>query len=217
MTLALLRQHAWRWVVDRLPEGAKVPILSGPLRGRSWYVSHHGYYDPGNPDKEGPGVRDYGYISGRYQQHIQRAFVAQCKPGSWVYDIGAHHGFYSLLALVRGANVVAVEGDPASHRSLDLNVLRCRERWPFDGQQARLHPHYATAHTDWTAYPSPDLVKIDVDGHECDVLSGVLRCYEPRVIIIEVRSDLYNTCKDLAAGYDWTQAGEDDYILTRGS
>jgi hypothetical protein len=209
-----LRQRMWRAIIDRFPEGTKLPILSGPLRGWGWHVSHHVYRAANDTDPYG-GVRDYGYISGRYEPLVQAAFIEQIRPGTWVYDIGAHHGFYSLLALRLGANVVTVEGDPQSLKMIELNVLRSQETWPFGQQEVRVHRQYATADTDWSPFPAPDLVKIDVDGPTAEVLTGVLRHYRPRVILAEVWPAAREACQQIAAGYSWSQVGVEMHMLTR--
>lgn len=128
--------------------------------------------------------------------------VEHVRPGTWVGDVGAHHGFFSLLALHLGASVVAFEGDPQSWPWLERNVLRIRERWPFRSQTARLVREYVTATTDWTRWPEPDLVKIDVDGGEREVLVGLLRTHRPRAIILSVHGrDLEAACRGLLTGY----------------
>jgi hypothetical protein len=69
-------------VMDAIPDGTAVPVLSGPLRGARWR-------------KQGPFT---GYITGRYEHEVQRAFARLIHPGDTVYDLGAHHGFYAVLA-----------------------------------------------------------------------------------------------------------------------
>ena len=61
-----------------------MPILQGPLRGKRWIV----------------GSSNHGCWLGSYEYNKQAAFAASIRPGNVVYDIGAHVGFYSLLASV---------------------------------------------------------------------------------------------------------------------
>ena len=50
-----------------------------------------------------------------------------CVPGACFYDVGAHIGFYSLLAarlVGQGGHVVAFEPDPANAAVLRENITR---------------------------------------------------------------------------------------------
>ena len=76
--------RALRWPLGLLPNDLRVPILQGPLRGYRWIV--------------GSGV--HGYWLGTYELQKQRAFWESIKPGMVVFDIGAHVGFYTMLASV---------------------------------------------------------------------------------------------------------------------
>lgn len=169
-----VRQHLWRALVDRLPAGRRYPVLGGPLRGRSWWLSHHGYYEPWNPAREGAGLRDYGYLSGRYERENVRAFCAIVRPGDVVYDVGAHHGYYAAIALRLGAPMVyAFEPDEGAWRSIRENApsaILCRGRF----QDL----------VSWPGYP-PDVVKIDVDGDDLAVLAALYAHYpRPRAVLV---------------------------------
>lgn len=63
---------------------AKVRIIQGPLRGKKWIV----------------GSSVHGCWLGSYELDKQRKFQQVVRSGDVVYDIGAHVGFYSLLASV---------------------------------------------------------------------------------------------------------------------
>lgn len=65
-----------------VPKNAIVRVLQGPLRGAKWIV--------------GSGVS--GYWLGTYEIPMQRAFTRVVKAGDVVFDIGAHVGFFTLLA-----------------------------------------------------------------------------------------------------------------------
>ena len=47
-----------------------------------------------------------------YEKEERELFCSLLKPGCTVLDVGAHIGFYTLLAAKRGARVFAVEADP---------------------------------------------------------------------------------------------------------
>lgn len=198
-------QHVWRRVIDRLPEGTVLSILSGPLRGYPWVLSHHGYYWKGVVD-EGTGVRDYGYISGRYERETQQTMVKWVKPGTWVWDLGAHHGFFTLLAWALGARgVVAFEGDEKSVECIQRNC-----------PTAKIHPMYVNAQTRWEIWPKPDFVKCDIDGGESEALLGLLRVYKPRIILLFTHGPLHEMfCRGLLEenGYTLTILQPDDATL----
>jgi FkbM family methyltransferase len=67
-----------------IPPEIKVPILQGRLRGKWWIA--------------GSGVASYWL--GSYEFYKQQLFERMVTPGSVVFDIGAHVGFYTLLSSV---------------------------------------------------------------------------------------------------------------------
>lgn len=110
------------------------------------------------------------------------------------WDIGAYHGHYSVVAALHGADIVAFE-PVASNReriqeNIDLNGVGervdLREQAlsststtvQFGGKDSS---EYMIGGGDLTVetirgdsiQPAPDVVKIDVEGHELDVLEGL--------------------------------------------
>jgi FkbM family methyltransferase len=79
-----------------------VPILQGRLRGKRWTV--------------GSGL--HGYWLGSYELRKQKAIVQRLCRGDVFYDIGAHVGFYSLLA----AQIVGQAGHVYSFEPLPRNI-----------------------------------------------------------------------------------------------
>jgi FkbM family methyltransferase len=65
-----------------IPKGLAVPVLQGELRGKKWIV----------------GSSNHGCWLGSYEFEKQMLFVDSVWPGEVVFDIGAHVGFYTLLA-----------------------------------------------------------------------------------------------------------------------
>lgn len=65
-----------------LPSKLVLPVMQGPMKGMRWIV----------------GSGDHGYWLGSYELDIQRLLSQTIKPGHVVLDIGAHVGFYTLLA-----------------------------------------------------------------------------------------------------------------------
>ena len=64
------------------------------------------------------------YIRGAHEPHMQSSFLRLLRPGSVVYDVGAHLGFHALfcgLAVGPSGRVIAFEPD-AAFRELAANV-----------------------------------------------------------------------------------------------
>lgn len=94
-----------RFPLQVIPRNAVLPILQGRMRGKKWVA----------------GSGTHGYWLGTYELQKRRVFENAVHSGSVVFDIGAHVGFYTLLAseLVGDAGrVVAFE--PAQQNLLSL-------------------------------------------------------------------------------------------------
>lgn len=65
-----------------IPSSRALPILQGCLRGKKWIV----------------GSGDLSYWLGSYEAEKQKLMCFLLKEGNVFYDIGAHAGFYTLLA-----------------------------------------------------------------------------------------------------------------------
>ena len=57
--------------------------------------------------------------NGSYEPEVQRVLHERMKPGNVLYDVGAHIGFYSLLAARQGAQVFAFEPDAQNAAALE--------------------------------------------------------------------------------------------------
>jgi FkbM family methyltransferase len=135
------------------------------------------------------------YLRGVYEEHMQAAFLAHITPGMVVYDIGAHAGFHSLFCASLGAQVFAFEPNPENRASLSRQIAlnaelsvsvlpfalsdRCAQvrfkRGPTSsmGFVSESGESEVEARTiDSLDIPSPELLKIDVEGHETQVLAG---------------------------------------------
>jgi FkbM family methyltransferase len=95
----------------------RVPIARGRLQGLWWSPLAGG--KPGR------------VVGGSYEPELTELFAERVRPGSVVFDLGAHIGYYTLLAsrLVRGGGrVVACEPSPRNLRHLrghvEMNRLR---------------------------------------------------------------------------------------------
>jgi FkbM family methyltransferase len=78
-----------------------LPIRSGPLKGKKWIAVS--------------GIR---FLRGNYVQRDTEVFLQNVKPGDVVYDIGAHVGYFSVLA----SKLVGTSGSVASFEPLPINV-----------------------------------------------------------------------------------------------
>jgi FkbM family methyltransferase len=95
-----------RWPLHWIPREVSVPILQGALRGKKWIV----------------GSSNHGCWLGSYEYRTRQLFERTVGSEDVVYDVGAHAGFYTLLASVLvgpAGRVVAFEPFPRN-----LNYLR---------------------------------------------------------------------------------------------
>ena len=163
-----------------------LPILQGPLSGKRWLAS--------------AGI--HSFWLGVYEHQKQLALGSFLHSGDVVLDIGAHAGYYSLLASDKvrpGGHVYAFEPLPQNlaylQRHLSLNSVenvtvysaavsdRCGVapfKEGFDSSTGRLDDEgrlmVSTVSLDELHrhrwIPLPDLIKIDVEGAELAVLEG---------------------------------------------
>ena len=168
-----------------VPGDRPVRVLSGPLRGAAWL----------------PRSATHGCWLGTYERRTQRLFSRQLSPGDVVFDVGAHVGFYSLLASRLAGpqgRVVAFEPLPRNVELLERhvacngasNVLVVRaavgertgqERFDDKGDPSMGALAAEGELVDLVCIddlveegkvPPPRLVKIDVEGAESRVLEG---------------------------------------------
>lgn len=169
-----------------IPETLPLPILSGVLKGRRWIVNS----------------LTLDCWIGIYELDKQRAFTAAIAPGSVVYDIGAHVGYYTLLASVltgpRG-RVVAFEPLPRNLRllrqHLQMNgIVNVAVVEAAVGERSGLtafdpHPGHTMGRVSARGslqvrmvalddllsagqYPPPGCIKMDIEGGEAAALAG---------------------------------------------
>lgn len=169
-----------------IPPTATMPILRGPLRGWRWVV----------------GAGNHAYWLGVHEYAKQRVFERWLTPGCVFFDIGAHAGYYSLLAarLVRpGGQVVAFEPLPRNFAylrkhlrlngantvtTIDAAVTESAGEATFqqgvEGSMGRVTAggdlHVRTVALDGLVargtIPPPDVIKLDAEGSEYRALSG---------------------------------------------
>lgn len=170
-----------RPLVNRLlPSGEiVVPVASGPARGLRVVIEPR---------------HEKFYWTGSYELPVQQALVAALSPGGVLWDIGAHAGFFSVLAgrlVGPTGRVVAVEPMPENRRrvleSVKLNGLENVDVLPFavaaEAGTAVLYPVGASSM--WTLAEQ----EAGEPGRavECVTLMGLAtRAPEPDVVKIDV-------------------------------
>jgi FkbM family methyltransferase len=105
-SLGTLLAKILRFPLSLIPPEAEVRILRGPLRGKKWIA----------------GAGPNAYWAGTYEVARVRAFAKAVVQGAVVYDVGAHVGFYSLLASSR----VGPSGKVYAFEPLDRNLRYLR-------------------------------------------------------------------------------------------
>jgi FkbM family methyltransferase len=164
-------------------EWSALPILRGPLAGKRWLLASR-----------------INFFLGTYEPEQTQAFQEIIQPGQVVYDIGAHYGYYTLLASVLvgpGGKVFALEPSPANVARLQIHcrVNRCNNvtvseialsdregKASFDNRAGSGTGHLSpegtvevqttTLDALSTRLPTPHVLKIDCEGAELQVLTG---------------------------------------------
>ncbi|MDF1501030.1 MAG: FkbM family methyltransferase [Anaerolineales bacterium] len=175
-----------RFPLKLLPARLAVPIVQGPMRGMRWIV----------------GSGDHGYWLGSYELAFQNRFAEVLRPGDVVLDIGAHVGYYTLLAsrlVGPDGNVFAFEPLPRNATYIERHI-RINRLENVTLSQLAISDRTGTAHfgggvssstgrIDMTGdlevdtaslddllqtgkIAPPNVLKIDVEGAEMDVLAG---------------------------------------------
>ena len=194
-----------------VPRSAEMPILQGPLRGKRWVAgsSIHRCW--------------LGFYEGRKQKRI----ASILRPGMVCYDLGANVGFYTLLfSSLTGptGSVIAFEPLPQNCERLryHLEMNRCKNARlqpiaisNFDGL-AHFSPAGSNAEGRLSrtgalevqcrrldtvvaeeGLPSPNIMKIDVEGEENRVLEGArdtIRTSRPTIFVATHGPQPHDAC-----------------------
>ena len=177
-----------------------LPILRGPQRGLRWIV----------------GSGSLRCWLGTYEHDKRLRFTALVRDADVVFDVGAHAGYYTLLASVlvgdQGA-VVAFEPGPGNLRYLRRHV-RMNHRRNVTIVEAAISDRSGTGRFlvdtlslddlwEGGQIGAPDVVNIDVEGREDRVLRGarhMLRDAHPVVFLATHGAEARQACLDLLAG-----------------
>ena len=165
----------------------RLPIMARPLRGYWWL-----------PASRGKVLR---VLRGTYEPEQTAHFVRWVRPGATVIDIGAHVGYYTLLASMlagESGSVWAFEPEPTNaaflRRHMYLNNCRNVQVEELAVSNTNGHARFlcgkgsGTGHLDRTGDMevrtvrledfcaargiTPSAIKIDVEGAEAAVLDG---------------------------------------------
>jgi FkbM family methyltransferase len=164
-----------------------VPILKGKLAGMKWLIN--------------AGGKILRLMFSTYEPEQTALFETNIKPGTVVFDVGAHAGYYTLLSSVLvgpAGKVLAFEPNPCNYRNLVNNVringLGNVEMLETAVSDENGHAFFAGGSGSGTGrlageggirvrtirlddlvverHIRPDVMKIDTEGAEMLVLSG---------------------------------------------
>ncbi|HOW10425.1 MAG TPA: FkbM family methyltransferase [Bacteroidales bacterium] len=192
--------------------GIFVRIKSGPLKGKKWIITSGG-----------------NFISGDQESYKTDAFLKYFTPGSIFFDIGAHIGYYSAIGAMLNdgkGHVYSFEPRPMNagffRKHMKKNGFTNVTLFEAAVGEKDGFVQFDTAHGSATGrvssdgdlkvkqvsidrmvgdgeLPSPDFIKIDVEGGEIDVLKGltgvVAKC-RPRLIIATHNPECYTFTTD---------------------
>jgi FkbM family methyltransferase len=215
-----------RFPLRLMPTEMRMPILQGRLRGKQWIVksSQHGCW------------------LGSYEYDKQLIFEKIITEGSVVFDLGAHVGFHTLLASVlvgSEGKVFAFEPMPKNlfylKQHLSLNsitnvtlieaaVSDCSGVVSFEESSCSFQGRISsqgnlqvkTVSLDDLIskgeIPTPDYLKIDVEGAEMQVFSGaksLLKNAHPTILLATHGRDVHQQCCQLltSLGYQLQPIG----------
>lgn len=159
-----------------------------------------------------------GYITGSYESYMQDAINQHLSSGTVFYDVGAHAGFHALFCALKARESIAFEPLPSNYESIQrqlkanpgLNIRALTFALSDHDGEALLHPNASNSQAFISeqgtipielrsidslvaeGLPAPTLLKIDVEGHEGDVLRGGLKTFAEHrpVILIDINDHL---------------------------
>jgi FkbM family methyltransferase len=173
-----------------VPPSARMPVFSGPNRGLRWIA--------------GAGI--HRCWIGTYEPGMTRLLAAQASKGMTVFDVGAHAGYYTLmLSRLVGdtGRVFAFEANSRNAANLRehirinrINNVEITEaavaekkgetRFSGDGYTGKISESGLVVPTvRLDDYPTPGLIKMDIEGAETLALQGATR------ILSEQRTKLF--------------------------
>jgi FkbM family methyltransferase len=200
-----------------LPKGTIVRIPFGKLKGFRMIAS--------------PGF--YAYCLGLHEYHKQVLLSSFIQPGMIVYDVGAHGGFYSLLAsAVVGENghVYAFEPLPDNisylkeviklNRANNITIIDAAvsdSSGPMlfdssggssEGKLTEMgNLSVRSIRLDDAVLPPPSVIKMDIEGGEANALEGsskVIAAHKPVIFFATHGFDIKRQCLQLLSRQGYT-------------
>jgi FkbM family methyltransferase len=197
-------------------DGRAVPVLTGPSRGNRIVV----------------GAGDHAYWVGTFETWKQALIAANLAEGDVFYDLGAHVGFFTVLA----AKIVGKTGKVIAVEPMQANFARLADHVRINGYedrvqmieaavtdrtgQAQFKSHeksqmgrlddsgdsvVATVALDELGLLAPALVKMDIEGGEPKALQGMrhlIRSGKPTLVISPHGTD--DACVALLASWGYS-------------
>ena len=199
-----------------IPPGAVLPILSGPLKGLKW-VARAG---------------NHGCWMGTYELDTQQRIVQEAPGCDIAFDLGANHGFFTMLLARYCRVVVAVEASAPNvavlERHLGINGVRnCKILHAAAGKENGLSffaegPNHATGRVSAEGgmevnlvsleelvkrFGPASVIKMDVEGAEFEVLEGgadYLRERRPKLFVSTHSDNIREDCVRLLRSLDFS-------------
>jgi len=186
------------------------------------------------------------FLRGSYERKMAEFVASQIRPGDVFWDVGAHFGYYTLVAASAGARVHAFEPDPDNRaflmrhvrwNSLDATVHECAlgdadgtgqfgggrgsgGRSLGGGTQPTVVRSMQSLVESGTC-ERPDFLKIDVQGGEENVLMGASEVLRDAPVILACAThgrEIHKRCKERLRelGYEVRSSAERNVILAFG-
>lgn len=218
-----------RFPLKLIPDRTVLPILQGPLKSKKWI--------------KGSSVN--GCWLGTYELDKQTLFGKELKSGMIVYDVGANVGYYSLLAseltgtegkvfsfeplpenlsflkmhisLNETENISVVEKAVSSKASkMKFSISRNRSMNSLSNDGEIEVDVISLDEFIKQGNPSPDLIKMDIEGAEYEALNGakeILRNKKPVLFLATHSGELRTQCLKLLAEFGYTVTAIDNKPL----
>lgn len=203
-----------------IPPKKQIPILQGRLKGKKWIV----------------GSGNHGYWLGSYEFKKRRYLEKTINPGRVFYDLGGNVGFYTLLAselVGESGRVIVFEPLPRNliyikeHIRINhINNVTIIEATVSDEEGSvrfdeGQNPSMGRISCEGTItvpsvvldtlyrnqqIPTPDYLKIDIEGGEFLALNGarsILEKIHPMIFLATHGNDVHRDCINLLKSFDY--------------